>query len=374
MAGVARLAKLATVSGRTTPVVLRIFPELAARRRQPKRLGIVAEQRKRKQRNVEAKKQVYAAIRRYALAGMSGRAIERKHQVGWRTVQAALRSPNPPTRKKYPRRERLGLRGLESHIDALLTGAPLISIREIWEGLLDDHHAAVTYQSVHDYVFSRRGPTPRPPLPVSEYSATMEDMSEPSGATEHFDETTAGQVILLNGVSSSGKSSLARQLQLDLEGPFFHMGIDMIGAMRSQTRTHELDTTELAEVLQRTRAGFHRAVAGMTHAGNDIIMDHVLSEPWRLNDCLTVLAGIDVVFIGVHCSADELQRREQQRGDRPIGTAAQQIESVHAQAIYDLEVDTSTDSIEDCSAQIKKFLDQTPSLRAFDQLRAASKH
>ncbi|WP_083894423.1 chloramphenicol phosphotransferase CPT family protein [Nocardia tenerifensis] len=198
-------------------------------------------------------------------------------------------------------------------------------------------------------------------------------MPQPRDAAEGFDMTTPGQVILLNGVSSSGKSSLARQLLLDLERPFFHMGVDMIGAMRSEKRTHELDATELAAVLKRTRAGFHRAVAGMAHAGNDIIMDHVLSEPWRLSDCLTVLAGIDVVLIGVHCSADELRRRERQRGDRPAGTAAKQIESVHAHATYDFEVDTSTDSIEICSAQINKFLARRPSLRSFDRLRAASR-
>jgi chloramphenicol 3-O phosphotransferase len=34
------------------------------------------------------------------------------------------------------------------------------------------------------------------------------------------------QVVLLNGVSSSGKSTVARQLLLDFESPWFHMGVD----------------------------------------------------------------------------------------------------------------------------------------------------
>ncbi|MBY8857669.1 AAA family ATPase [Nocardia sp. CA2R105] len=198
-------------------------------------------------------------------------------------------------------------------------------------------------------------------------------MPHVSGTTKELhvpDEVAPGQVILLNGVSSSGKSSIARQLLIDLERPFFHMGVDMIGAMRSQTRTHELDATALTDVLRRTRAGFHRAVAAMALAGNDIVMDHVLTEPWRLRDCLTVFDGIDVVFVGVHCSLDELQRRERERADRTLGTAAEQIESVHAHAIYDLEVDTSTDTAASCSNRIKQFLDQGPSPRAFDQLRA----
>jgi chloramphenicol 3-O phosphotransferase len=190
--------------------------------------------------------------------------------------------------------------------------------------------------------------------------------------TEPTIDVSPGQIVLLNGVSSSGKSSIARQLLVDLESPFFHISVDMIGAMRSESRTHELDAATLNSVLRRTRAGFHRAVAGMARAGNDIIMDHVLSEPWRLQDCLAVMAGIDVVFVGVRCSLDALQRREQQRGDRPLGTAARQIEQVHGHRIYDLEANTSTNTVKTCSNQIKAFLGRDPSHRAFDQLRAAA--
>lgn len=184
--------------------------------------------------------------------------------------------------------------------------------------------------------------------------------------------TGPGRIVLLNGVSSSGKSSIARRLLTDLDRPFFHMSVDMFGAMRSESHIHELDAGDLAEVLRRTRAGFHRAVAGMARAGNDIVMDHVLSEPWRLADCLAVTTGIDVVFVGIHCPPEELRRREHQRADRPIGTAAGQLDWVHAHEIYDLEVDTGTTSVEQCSAEIKAFLELPASNRAFDRLRAAT--
>ncbi|WP_280434893.1 phosphotransferase-like protein [Nocardia carnea] len=110
----------------------------------------------------------------------------------------------------------------------------------------------------------------------------------------------------------------------------------------------------------------------MAWAGNDIVMDHVLSEPWRLPDCLAVMTGIDVVFVGVHCPPGELRNRERRRADRPTGTAASQLDAVHAHEIYDLEVDTGTASIEACSAEIKAFLDGHSSNRAFDKLRAAA--
>lgn len=176
-------------------------------------------------------------------------------------------------------------------------------------------------------------------------------------------------IIFLNGTSSSGKSSIAEQLLLVLDTPYFHLGVDTFGALRAVERTLELDGPELAEVLRRTRAGFHRAVAGMARAGNDVVVDHVLSEPWRLRDCLEVLDGLDVVFVGVHCPPGELERRERARGDRVPGQAAAQLQSVHQHGLYDFECDTGTSSPRECALAIKEFLGRAPVPRAFETLR-----
>jgi chloramphenicol 3-O phosphotransferase len=183
--------------------------------------------------------------------------------------------------------------------------------------------------------------------------------------------TRLGQVVLLNGASSSGKTTIARRLLADFAAPWFHMGVDMFGAMRAEERTHQLEPSELREVLRRTRAGFHRAVAGMAQAGNDIVMDHVLGEPWRLHDLLTVMEGIDVIFVGVHCPAADLTERERRRLDRVSGTAVGQSATVHTHGLYDMEVDTSTATVENCSARIREYLrlNPSPTPRAFDRLR-----
>ncbi|SDK97661.1 chloramphenicol 3-O phosphotransferase [Lentzea albidocapillata subsp. violacea] len=180
-------------------------------------------------------------------------------------------------------------------------------------------------------------------------------------------------IIFLNGTSSSGKSSIAEQLLQVLDTPYFHLAVDAFGAMRAVERTLELDGPELAEVLRRTRAGFHRAVAGMAQAGNDLVVDHVLSEPWRLQDCLEVLDGLDVVLVGVHCPPDELERRERARGDRMPGHAAAQLQSVHQHGLYDFEVDTSVNSPRECALAIKEFVSREPTTRAFDELRGRAR-
>ncbi len=179
-----------------------------------------------------------------------------------------------------------------------------------------------------------------------------------------------GRIVLLNGTSSSGKSSVAGQLLLMLDPPHFHISVDAINGMRAKQKTRELDAAELAAVLARTRAGFHRAVAGMAEAGNDVIADHVLSEPWRLLDCLTVMAGYQVVFVGVRCAPAELERRERERGDRTPGAALAQEPLVHAHGLYDIECDTTTASPYDCAVRIRDFLGAGQVPTAFDRLRA----
>lgn len=176
-----------------------------------------------------------------------------------------------------------------------------------------------------------------------------------------------GRIIFLNGTSSSGKSSIARELLQVLDEPYFHIPVDAFHAMRSHC---EVAPDELRGVLRRTWMGFHRAVASMAASGNNVVVDHVLSEQWRLLDCLGLFAPGDVVLVGVRCSPQELERRERERGDRPMGLAARQLEQVHAHGLYDIECDTDTDSAADCALQIRDFLPQRPTLTAFEQLRA----
>jgi chloramphenicol 3-O phosphotransferase len=182
----------------------------------------------------------------------------------------------------------------------------------------------------------------------------------------------SGQIIFLNGASSSGKTSIAEHLLRILDRPYFHMSVDAINSMRAKEKTLELDPAELSAVLTRTRAGFHRAVAGMAQAGNDVIADHVLSEQWRLLDCLAVMADCEVVFVGVRCSDSELARRERARGDREAGQAVAQQHQVHAHGIYDIECDTTMASSYDCAVRIRDFIARRQAPTAFDRLRSSA--
>ncbi|HEX8346354.1 MAG TPA: AAA family ATPase [Actinoplanes sp.] len=177
-----------------------------------------------------------------------------------------------------------------------------------------------------------------------------------------------GRIILLNGASSSGKSSIGRALLPLLPEPWFFMPVDAIGAMRSTVHTRILDDAEIDQMLRRTRLGYHRAVAALASAGNDVIMDYPLSEQWRLDDLLQTLQGYDVTLVEVRCSADELKRRERQRGDRPVGLSRSQT-MVYAHGERDIAVDTTCADPHECAVTIVNALDVIPSPKAFDRLR-----
>lgn len=177
-----------------------------------------------------------------------------------------------------------------------------------------------------------------------------------------------GRIIFLNGTSSSGKSSIARELLDTLDEPYFHLPVDAFHAMRTR---REVAPEGLDVLLRRTWMGFHRAVAGMAAAGNNVVVDHILSEEWRLLDCLALFPARDVVLVGVHCSPAELERRERARGDRPAGLAAAQLDRVHAHGLYDVECDTTAAGAADCARRIRDFLPRRPRPTAFERLRAA---
>ncbi|BEL05031.1 hypothetical protein Q0Z83_032220 [Actinoplanes sichuanensis] len=161
---------------------------------------------------------------------------------------------------------------------------------------------------------------------------------------------------------------MGRALLPLLADPWFLFPVDELGAMRSTVHTRVLDEGEIAAMLSRTRRGYHRAVAGLVSAGNDVIMDYPLSEAWRLADLLDVLAGVDVTLVEVRCSPAELARRELARGDRPVGLAVSQT-LVYRHGDRDIVVDTTAAGPGECAREIVAGLAGLSGPKAFDRLR-----
>lgn len=193
---------------------------------------------------------------------------------------------------------------------------------------------------------------------------------------------TAPAIILLNGSSSAGKSTLARALQRRLAPQPVVMSLDAFVFGQLPPTWHD---TPHGVYFSKDRDGavsinlgpggramvraFHRSVAVMADCGLTVIVDDVLFEPWLLLDWLEASAGREVYFIGVHCELGEAERREIARGDRQPGQIRSHFEQVHAHAEYDFTVDTTDTEPRVCAQQILAALEHRPGTRAFERLR-----
>jgi len=184
-----------------------------------------------------------------------------------------------------------------------------------------------------------------------------------------------GKIIILNGTSSSGKTSIVRALQDILEEPFLDAGIDKFIWMLPR---RYLDrplwdevlglATEAGVVGHCLMSGMHQSIAALSRAGNNVVAEHVLVERQWLEECARLFGELPTLFVGVHCALEVLERREAARKDRTLGQARAQYPWVHAHGVYDMEVDTSEASAEACAQQIKRRLEDSGFGDAFKRL------
>lgn len=179
--------------------------------------------------------------------------------------------------------------------------------------------------------------------------------------------------ILLNGTSSSGKTTLARALQLATPEPLLYASNDQFIFM---TPDHILKNDALRPtVLLPLLSAFHRTLPLILGTRLPVIIDHVIERWGWMDEIAEALHGFDVFFVKVHCPLEELERRELARGDRQLGFARMQLEFVHRYGSYDAEIDTHAHSFDENVASLQALLhsDIKPTaLPAYRQLRQSA--
>ncbi len=146
---------------------------------------------------------------------------------------------------------------------------------------------------------------------------------------------TKARIVLLNGVGSAGKGSLAKALQTITAEPFLHVTMDSFMAMLPEAYQDHPDSFTYETVIEdgkpsviittgpvgeRTLRGMHHAVGALAAQGNNLIVDDVMLGGERA-EYEDILSSYEVHWIGVFAPLDVLEDRERQRGDRLIGLA-----------------------------------------------------
>lgn len=170
-------------------------------------------------------------------------------------------------------------------------------------------------------------------------------------------------VVVLNGGSSAGKSSIARRLQTLLGPVWLTLGVDdLIRALPGGGETPgdqppiEIGSDGAVTVgddFRRIEGAWYAGLAAMARAGASLVVDEVFLGGRSSQDRLaTALSGLAVLWVGVRCAPDVAASRERHRPDRVVGMARRQAELVHQGVRYDLVVDTTDSRAEDCARAI----------------------
>lgn len=184
-----------------------------------------------------------------------------------------------------------------------------------------------------------------------------------------------GTIIILNGASSSGKTSILKCIQDTFSEPFLDAGIDKFIWMlpkRFLDRPLWDDVLGLAiksgENGRKLFNGMHHAIAALSLQGNNVVADHVLVEKAWWVECASLFHSLPAYLVKVYCPLEILVERERQRSNRTPGQAKAQYDRVHLYQACDLEIDSSQSSPQEGAEMIHTFIKSGIAPQAFGLL------
>jgi chloramphenicol 3-O phosphotransferase len=193
-------------------------------------------------------------------------------------------------------------------------------------------------------------------------------------------------IIILNGCSSSGKTSLVKVIQ-DLSDEFWlTFGIDdVLDAMpdkywgegeksaegfqfvsSADKEGFPITEVKVGPIGEKVAALAPKIVKQLADSGFNVIVDEVIWERKDLEDYALSLKKHQVCFVNVYCELSVMEEREKKRGDRQLGMSRWQFTKMKdLDWNYDMKVDT-TATLPDKNAKIiLKFIVENPSSTAF---------
>jgi chloramphenicol 3-O phosphotransferase len=169
-----------------------------------------------------------------------------------------------------------------------------------------------------------------------------------------------GKLILLNGTSCSGKTTIATALQTLLVEPYLIVSIGQFLCVHSTGAAPRGDGGVSATISAQQIANLHQTILTLTSAGHNVIAEHTLLDPAWLHACASQLEVLTPLFVGVRCPLAIVEQRAASCGCRNLEHVLLQFDRVHTPGVYDLEVDTSVLNPAECAAQILHRLKAGP--------------
>lgn len=209
----------------------------------------------------------------------------------------------------------------------------------------------------------------------------------------------SGIVIILNGPSAAGKSSIQNEIQKQSDALFLKVGIDTFFdallpepdltsfeekkefkqyapdhtlirgiQLKKDKDGNQIVPLEVGPAGDKVISGMHYAIAAYANRGNNEVVDYILYKPEWLPDLVQALKNNKVYLIGIRAPLSILEEREKKRGTSPVGHARSHYDQVHKGFVYDFELDVSDLSPAESAKLILDFVKKHPNPTALNQL------
>lgn len=165
-----------------------------------------------------------------------------------------------------------------------------------------------------------------------------------------------GRIIFLNGVTSSGKTSIVEAMQQQKDIFFYAVANDLFEQMIGDNYLRDNYWGYLSEVIIMM---YHTAKL-FSDIGKNVLIDGILVERDEIkphyHQLLEILKDNPLDIIEIYCPLDICRQRNIIRGDRYETQSQEQYDLMAENIKYSAKVDTSIYSSEKCAEKIMKEL------------------
>lgn len=158
-----------------------------------------------------------------------------------------------------------------------------------------------------------------------------------------------GKIIFLNGVTSSGKTSIVDAIQSHTDPFFYVVANDLFEQMIGDKHLHKDYWKYLSEVIIMM---YHTARL-FSDSGKNILIDGILVERPELvphyDKVKAIFMGYPLEIVEVYCPLDICRKRNIERGDRSEDQSDWQSELMAKNIQYSCSVNTSLNTPEECA-------------------------
>ena len=165
-----------------------------------------------------------------------------------------------------------------------------------------------------------------------------------------------GRIIFLNGVTSSGKTSIVESLQNQEDIFFYVVANDLFQEIVGENYLRKNYWKYLSEVIIMM---YHTAKL-YSDMGKNVLIDGILVEREEIkphySQLLEILKNNPLDIVEIYCPLDICRQRNIIRGDRYETQSQEQYDLMAENIKYSAKVDTSIYSPEECAKKIIKEL------------------